>query len=141
MTAPDTHPPLHRLHPAARLFVAACRAGLADLRSGASWEEGELLALCDAAGLRRCAAARIGACVAFLLREAAAGPPCLSPPGCACLSAAETALGAAIVAPPGTERAARRAVAGWLPVRRRLQGLTLLALATGDLEAWGARMR
>lgn len=130
-------PLLRHLPPPGRLFVAACRAGQADLHAGVPWEEGELLALCDAAGLRRCAAARLGACIAFLLREACAGPPCLAPQGCPCLTAAEMTLAAAVAgAPPAAERAARRIVAGWLPARRRVQGLALLALAAGDLAAW-----
>lgn len=129
-----TLPLLRHLPPEARLLVAACRAGQADLRAGAAWEEGELLALCDAAGLRRCAAARLGALVHVLLREAAS-PPCLAPPGCACLSAAETALAAALAGPP----AARRSLAGWWPARRHVQGMTLLVLAAQDLTAWAAQ--
>lgn len=129
-----TRPLFRHLPPAARLLIAACRAGQADLRAGAGWEEGELLALCDAAGLRRCAAARLGAFVHLLLREAAA-PPGLAPPGCACLSAAETALAAALAGPP----AARRSLGGWWPARRRVQGMTLLVLAAEDLAAWAAQ--
>ncbi|MBX9699508.1 MAG: hypothetical protein K2X74_08725, partial [Acetobacteraceae bacterium] len=118
----------------------ACRAGAADLHAGTSWEHGELLALCDAVGLRRCAAARLGAFVVVLLRDAAA-PPALARMGCACLSAQEVALAATLAGPPAAERAARRVVAGWWPARRRLQGLTLLTLAAGDLSDWAVRVR
>lgn len=136
-----TCPMLSSLSPAARLLVAACRAGEADLRSGQGWEEGELLALCDAVGLRRCAAARLGAFVACLLREArqATGRPCLQPLGCPCLSPSELMLAAAVAAPSAQAAAARRAIAGWWPPRRRVQGLALLFLATEDLSGWAAR--
>ena len=134
-----SRPLLRHLPPEARLLVAACRAGQADLRAGCCWEDGELLALCDAAGLRRCAAARLGAFVCFLLREAAAQPPCLAPPGCAGLSAPEMVLAAAVSGPPPAERAARRIIAGWWPMRRRIQGIALLALAVQDLAAWANR--
>lgn len=134
-----TRPLLCHLPPTARLLVAACRAGQEDLRNGCAWEEGELLALCDAVGLRRCAAARLGAFVACLLREAGQSGtrPCLKPQGCPCLGAPETTLAAALAGPD--EATARRTIAGWWPPRRRVQGLALLMLATQDLAAWAAR--
>lgn len=143
--APADHPAtptralLRHLPPEARLLVAAIRAGQADLRAGRAFEEGEMLALCDAVGLRRCAAARLGAFVCFLLREAAAHPPTLAPQGCCGLTAAEMVLAAAVAGPEAAERAARRIVAGWWPMRRRIQGIALLALAAQDLAAWAAK--
>lgn len=140
-TPAPTRPMLSNLPPAGRLLVAACRAGHADRRGGQGWEEGELLALCDAVGLRRCAAARLGAFVTCLLREAgeATGRPCLHPFGCPCLSPSETMLATAIAGPCAQSAAARRAIAGWWPPRRRVQGLALLLLAAEDLVAWAAR--
>ena len=137
--ATPTRPLLRHLPPGARLLVAACRAGQADLRAGTPWEEGELLALCDAVGLRRCAAARLGAFVCFLLREAAAHPPGLAPQGCCRVSVAEGLLAAAVSGPSAAERDARRIIATWWPMRRRIQGLALLALAAQDLAAWRPR--
>ncbi len=137
--ATPTRPLFRHLPPEARLLVAAVRAGQADLRNGTPWEEGEMLALCDAVGLRRCAAARLGAFVCFLLREAAAHPPALAPQGCCGLTAAERTLAAAVSGPDAAERAARRIVAGWWPMRRRIQGIALLALAVQDLAAWSTR--
>jgi hypothetical protein len=130
-------PRLAALPPRARFFVAALRAGQADLRQGCPWEDGELLALCDAVGLGRAAAGRLGACIAFLMREACS-PPRLAPPGCPCATPDELALAGAVVAlpdaaPPVPE--SRRAVAGRLPARRRVQGAVLLALASQDLAA------
>lgn len=130
---------LRHLPPEARLLVGAVRAGQADLRAGTPWEEGELLALCDAVGLRRCAAARLGAFVCFLLREAAAHPPGLAPQGCCGLTAAERTLATAVSGPDAAERAARRIIATWWPMRRRIQGIALLALAVQDLAAWAAK--
>jgi hypothetical protein len=133
-------PRLAALPPRARLFVAALRAGQADLRRGCPWEEGELLALCDAVGLDRAAAGRLGACVAFLLREARS-PPRLAPPGCPRATPDELALAAAVVAlppdaaAPAPEESRRAVVAGRLPARRRVQGAVLLALASRDLAA------
>ena len=137
-------PRLATLPPRARFVVAALRAGWADLRCGSPWEDGELLALCDAVGLGRAAAARLGACVTFLLREssgAAAGPhggdgaaPRLAPLGYPCATPDELALVRAM--DPGLGDAApraRRAVAARLPARRRVQGLVLLTLAAQDL--------
>ena len=138
-TTSATRPLLRDLPPPGRLFVAALRAGRTDLRTGCAWADGELLALCDAAGLRRCAAARVGACAAFLLREATVDPLCLGASGCAGVTGSETALAAAIAGSPPAVHAARRMVAGWLPVRRRLPGLVLLDLAAQDLAAWASR--
>jgi hypothetical protein len=124
------------LPPPGRLFVAACRAGAADLKDGAAWQDGELLALCDAAGLRRCAAARLGACVAFLILEASARPFLLSP-GDPALSDDEATLAVAVTA-AAAKGSNWREVAAWLPARRRMQGLTLLALVNQDLATWPA---
>jgi hypothetical protein len=131
------------LPPGARLFIAALRAGQADLDQASTWEESEILALCDVLGLRRCAAARLGACIAFLLREATAVPELL-PPGSDAVSGAEVVLAAAVVAPEdetGPSLLARRVVQRWLPAHRRVQGAALLALAAQDLAAWRGATR
>jgi hypothetical protein len=47
-------------------------------------------------------------------------------------------LAAAVAGPPAAEAAARRIIAGWLPMRRRVQGLALLVLAAQDLAGWRA---
>jgi len=160
---------LRHLPPAGRLLVAACRLGEADLRAGLAWPDSELLALCDAAGLQRCAAARLGAFVAFLLREAGGGQglPGLRAPGCHRIGGPEPILAACIAdagpsdgkagaglydgtsafrsvrptsgSPASGPAAARRLVAGWWPPRRRVQGMALLQLAAEDLMAWAAR--
>ena len=136
----DAPPRFAALPLAARLFLGALRSGLVELRHRPpAWEESEVLALCDAAGLRRCGAARLGACVAFLLREGQAGHrDALAAPGCPCLTAPEVVLAAALAGPAGPMLAARRVVAGWLPPRRRMSGLVLLDLAAQDLAAWAA---
>jgi hypothetical protein len=125
------------LPPPGRLFVAALRAGRADLIAATPWPESEMLALGEAVGLLPCAAARLGACVALLLREARV-PPVLLAPGSPALSLAEAVLAAAVTGPEDAQREARRRVLPWMPARRRVPALALLALAAADLRAWRA---
>jgi hypothetical protein len=121
----------------ARFLVSALRAAAADRACGATWDEGELIALCDAVGLRRDAAARIGACLVLLLRESRPAP-CLRPFGCGGVAADELALLAAFAAmQEGRPWQAQRAVAVRLPPNRRVQGVAMLALAARDLAEAG----
>ena len=129
------------LPPPARLVIAALRAARLDLARSSAWEDGELLALCDAAGLRRDAAARLGACVVLLLREARS-PPCVGPPGSAGVTGDELALVEAIAAmQAGRPWQAQQVVRRWLPTRRQVQGIALLAVPARDLAVVGIPAR
>lgn len=121
----------------ARFLTAALRAVDTDRRAMTAWEDGEMLALSDAVGLRRDAAVRLAACLLLLLREAR-HPLRLRPVGCCCASPDEIALvGAFGAMQVGRPWEAQRLLAAWLPARRRVQGIALLAIAARDLAAFG----
>jgi hypothetical protein len=115
--------------PGERFLVEAARA------HAACGEEYE--ALCEVCGLAAAGAQRLATLLGFLGREARA-PLRLGRPGCCCATADEVALCHAVGAlQAGAPWLVWPVLDRWLPARRRVQGIALLALAAADLAAAG----
>jgi hypothetical protein len=112
-----------------RFLVEAARAEAASAE--------EYAALCEVCGLGPAGAQRLATLLGFLAREARA-PLRLGPPGCRCASADEAALCHAVGAmQAGAPWLVWPVLERWLPARRRVQGIALLALSAADLAAAG----
>jgi len=115
--------------PGERFLIEAARA------HGLCCEE--YAALCEVCGLAPAGAQRLSALLAFLAGEGRA-PLRLGPPGCGCTSADEAALCRAVGAlQSGAPWLVWPVLDRWLPARRRVPGIALLALAAADLAAAG----
>jgi hypothetical protein len=94
-------------------------------------------ALCEVCGLAPASAQRLATLLGFLARETRV-PLRLGPPGCRCASADEVALCHAVGAmQTGAPWLVWPVLDRWLPARRRVQGIALLALAASDLASAG----